>query len=288
MNELRARERFSFKLSYLGWPASIWFSLFLLGPLLLVVTTSFLQRGTYGGIDWVFNWTNYERAFQPIYLKILWESFKLALLNTTLCLLIGFPVAWLMATASAKQRIFLILIVALPFLMNLIIRVYAIRLIAGFDGPIVMLLNFLGIAHDPFAFSQNRFLVIYGMVTCYLPFMIFPLYAALEKFDFQLLEASQDLGGSQWTALFKVLLPNSRPAIANGCLLVFVPSLGEFVIPDLLGGAKNMLAGNLISEQFLKVRDWPFGSALGVILIIILVSFAFLILKLGQKKRKGF
>jgi spermidine/putrescine transport system permease protein len=274
----------AFRFSWLGWPASLWFCLLLAGPLALIVITSFLKRGTYGGLEFAFTLQNYARAFQPIYLDILSHSFRLAFLNTVLCLGIGFPVAWVMATVSSRYRMFLVFLIAVPFLMNLIIRVYAIRLFSGYDGPVVEFLRWAEIPHDPFAFSQNQFLVIYAMVTCYLPFMIFPLYAALEKFDFQLLEANLDLGGSHWTALFKVLIPNNRRAIANGCLLVFVPSLGEFVIPDLLGGAKNMLAGNLISEQFLKARDWPFGSALGVLLILVLLSFSFVILHFGKAK----
>jgi len=169
-------------------------------------------------------------------------------------------------------------------LMNLIIRIYAIRFFVGFDGPLVQILQALSIPHDPYALSQNQFLVFYGMVSSYLPFMVFPLYGALEKFDFSLVEASYDLGGTPLQALWKILIPNTKTAIASGCLLVFVPTLGEFVIPDLLGGAKNMLAGNLITEQFLKARDWPFGSALSIVLILILTFTAWRIQSWGHRK----
>lgn len=268
--------------SVLGYPALVWFSLFLLGPLVLILITSFLKRGTYGGIDATFSLAAYGRIFSWVYLEILWESIKLSALTTALCFALGFPMAWAMATAPQSRRMLYVFLISVPFLMNLIIRVFAIRLFAGYDGPVLQLVSFLGIPHDPYAFSQNQVLVLYGMVTTYLPFMIFPLFAALEKFDFALVEANYDLGGTHWDALTKVLIPNTKPAIANGCLLVFVPALGEFVIPDLLGGAKNMLVGNLITEQFLKARDWPFGAALSVVLMLILCGLAFLIVRWGK------
>lgn len=255
----------------------MWFVFFLLGPLVLILFTSFLKRGTYGGIDFEISVDSYTRIFSRTYWHIFWQSLKLSLLTTGICLVLAYPMAWFMATAKQSQRTFFLFLISVPFLVNLVIRVFAIRLIAGFDGPLVQVFQFLGISHDPYAFSQNQGLVIYGMVTSYLPFMIFPLLTALEKFDFALLEACADLGGSSGTALVKVLIPNTRKAIANGCLLVFVPTFGEFVIPDLLGGAKNMLIGNLITEQFLKARDWPFGSALSVVLMLILLIIALLI-----------
>jgi spermidine/putrescine transport system permease protein len=272
------------QLGVLGYPSFLWFLLFLIGPLLLVLVTSFLQRGIYGGIEWTFSLESYARIFRPIYLQIFWQSLKLSLLTTFFCLVLGYPMAWAMATASEGRRLVYIFLLSIPFLMNLIIRVFAIRLFVGFDGPLLALLNQLHIANDPYAFSQNQVLVFYGMVTSYLPFMVFPLYSALEKFDFSLVEASYDLGGGDWAALTRVLIPNTRPAIANGCLLVFVPCLGEFVIPDLLGGAKNMLIGNLITEQFLKSRDWPFGSALSMVLIAILTLMAVGIQRWGRSR----
>ena len=261
----------------------IWFFLFMIGPLLLVFITSLMSRGTYGGIEYNLSLVSYERVFAPVYLQIFFKSFVLASSTTLMCFVTGFPMAWAMATARSSLRQMLVLLVSIPFLMNLIIRVYAIRLFVGFDGPLLQLLNTLGIENDPYAFSQNQYLVMYGMLFCYLPFMIFPIYSALEKFDFSLVEAVYDLGGTPWTALTQVLLPNTRTAIANGCLLVFIPTLGEFVIPDLLGGAKSMLVGNLITEQFLKARDWPFGSALSVVLIVLLTALSILISKWGTK-----
>lgn len=264
-------------LNILGWPATFWFLFFLVAPLCIVVVISFLTRGTYGGMNWSFQFNNYSRAFEPAYFKIFYQSFKLSLITSLLCFAIGVPVAWAMATASSRTRSMLIVAMAIPFLTNLIIRVYAIRIFLGIDGPVQNLLLNLGLEFDPYSFSQNQVLVLYGMVTTYLPFMVFPLFAALEKFDFSLVEAAYDLGTSPWSVLVKILIPNMREAIASGLTLVFVPCLGEFVIPDLLGGAKTMLAGNLITEQFLKSRNWPFGAALSVGLILMLVAVPFLI-----------
>jgi spermidine/putrescine transport system permease protein len=272
------------ELNLLGYPALMWFLFFLIMPLFIVVIISFLTRGTYGGLEWHFQIDNFARVFEYIYFKIFLQSFKLSLVTALLCFLIGYPVAWAMATAPAYLRSILILAMAIPFLTNLIIRVYAIRIFLGMDGPIQALLTWLQIPFDPYSFSLNQGLVLYGMVSTYLPFMVFPIYAALEKFDFSLVEAAQDLGASQFKILVSILIPNTRVAIASGLILVFVPCLGEFVIPDLLGGAKTMLAGNLITEQFLKSRDWPFGAALSVILIAMLIIVPFLIRRLIKDK----
>lgn len=263
----------------LVYPAFTWFLLFLIIPLFIVLFVSFLSRSPYGSIQYIFQVDNYLRVFQFVYLKIFASSLKLAFLTSLICLIIGFPLAWVIATAKPQNRPLLIFSLAIPFLTNLIIRIYAIKLFVGMDGPVQGILNFLGVQFDPFYFTQNETLVLYGMVTTYLPFMVFPLYAAFEKFNFSLVEAAMDLGASQFGVLFKVLIPNMKTAIVNGFILVFIPCLGEFVIPDLLGGAKNMLVGNLITEQFLKARDWPFGAALSMVLILILVLIPIILRK---------
>lgn len=269
---------------YLLLPALLWFLVFILAPLLIVVAVSFSTRGTYGGIEWTLTANNYLRAFSETYAGILFESLKLALLTTFICLCLGVLIAWTMATSPASIRSFYVMAIALPFLTNLIIRIYAIRLFVGADGPLQSFLQTLGLSFDPFTFTQNKTLVLYGMVTTYLPFMVLPLYGAFEKFDFHLVEAAQDLGAGTWKILFSVILPNLKKALWNGSLLVFIPALGEYVIPDLLGGAKNMLYGNLITEQFLKSRDWPLGSALSVLMMVILLGLA---LAMQWRKRKS-
>lgn len=274
------------ELNLLGIPALFWFAFFLLAPIVIVITLSFCKRATYGGLEWTFHLSNYPRIFEMVYFKIFLASFQLSLLTSLLCFLLGYPVAWAMATSSRQMRSLLVLAMSIPFLTNLIIRVYALRIFLGFDGPVQSILAALGFSFDPFLFSQNKVLVLYGMVTTYLPFLIFPIYAALEKFDYTLVEAAKDLGATNWHVFARILLPNTKVAIANGVTLVLIPCLGEFVIPDLLGGAKSMLIGNLITEQFLKARDWPFGAALSTILIVMLVIIPFALRRLiaGPKK----
>lgn len=256
------------------FPVGLWFLVFILLPLFIVVAVSFATRGTYGGIEWVWTFSNYTRAFSATYLGIFVESFQLALATTALCLVLGVLISWAMATSSPKMRQIYLMAMVLPFLTNLVIRIYAIRLFVGVDGPMQVGLTVLGLPFDAYALTQNKVLVLYGMVTTYLPFMVLPLYGAFEKFDFSLVEAAQDLGAGIWRTLFTVILPNLKKALWAGSLLVFIPSLGEYVIPDLLGGAKNMLYGNLITEQFLKSRDWPFGAALSVLMMLLLLGLA--------------
>jgi spermidine/putrescine transport system permease protein len=260
----------------LDWLARIplaWYLAFLLGPLTLVAITSVLTRGPYGGIEWIPSTENYLRSFDPLYLKIFWQSIWLSLATSILCAFVGFPVAWAAATAPPKRRALILFLVSIPFLSNLVIRIYALKVFTGFDGPLAYTLSTLGIPFDPFTLSQNQTLVFYGMATTYLPFMVFPLFNALERFDYRLVYAAEDLGATSTQIITKVLLPNLKRPLLTGILLVFIPALGEFVIPDLLGGARTMLAGNLITDQFLKSRDWPFGSALAVLLILFICLF---------------
>lgn len=254
----------------LGWLSISWYLIFLLGPLFLVFATALASRGTYGGIEWNLTTENFSRAFDPLYFSILVRSLVLAGLTTIACFALGFPIALAMATATSRARSVYVLLLAIPFLTNLVIRICAIKSFMAYEGPFAATLTMLGIPFDPYSLSQNTSLVAFGMISTYLPFMVFPLFAALEKFDFSLVEAAQDLGAHFGSVLKRVLLPIMKGPIVAGCLLVFIPAMGEFLIPDLLGGAKTMLAGNLISEQFLKARDWPFGSSLSVVLMVFL------------------
>jgi spermidine/putrescine transport system permease protein len=265
--------------SLIAMPTLVWFVLFILVPLIIVGVVSFSTRGAYGGISWEASLESYSLAFSATYFEIFIESLQMATATTVSCLAIGILVTWAISTAPGKWRRFFILALALPFLTNLVIRLYALRLFVGFDGPLQQILTMLHIPFDPFSLSQNKILVYYGMVTTYLPFMVIPLYAALEKFDFHLVEAAQDLGAGPWCILRTVILPNLKKPIWSGSLLVFIPAFGEYVIPDLLGGAKTMLYGNLITEQFLKSRNWPLGSALAVLLMILLLVLALIVFK---------
>ncbi len=255
---------------FLGWVPLLWYLVFLLAPLTIVVATSFASRGLYGGIEWKFSAANFARALDPLYLSILIKSFALSIGTTAACFLLGFPVAYSMATAGPRIRNVLIVVLAIPFLTNLVIRICALKAFTSFDGPLATLLTWLHIGFDPYFLSQNGTLVAFGMISTYLPFMVFPLYASLERFDFTLVEAAEDLGATFFQVCTRVVIPSLKAAMLSGVLLVFIPAMGEFLIPDLLGGAKIMLAGNLVSEQFLRARDWPFGSALSAILMLLL------------------
>lgn len=256
---------------YLILPAAAWLIAFLVVPVAIILLYSFLTKGTYGGIVYEFTFENYLRALDPIYLKILWDSFQLAFLTAFICLLVGYPMAYVLATARQPYRSLLMVLLIIPFWTNLVVRTYAIKILLGDQGPVNHWLISSGFISDPINFTNSYGAVLFGMVTNYLPFMVLPLYVTLEKFDFSLLEAGRDLGASSFKLLSRVLLPLTRPGIVTGFLLVFTPALGEFLIPDLLGGARTMLVGNLIIEQYLKSRDWPFGSALSILLMLLVV-----------------
>lgn len=252
-------------------PALGWFLWFLVIPLSIVVVYSLSTRGTYGGVIFRFNLANYLRATDWIYLLIFWNSLKLAFVTTFFCLLLGYPLAYVMATASHRVRSLLMILVVVPFWTNFVVRAYATKVLFGEFGPINQLGIRFGLLREPLSFSTD-FLVVLGMVTNYLPFMVLPLFVALDKFDFSLLEAAKDLGASSWKVLWKILIPLTKQGIVTGCIFVFTPALGEFVIPDLLGGARTFLVGSLITEQFLKTRDWPFGATLSLLLILIVMG----------------
>ncbi len=265
-------------------PALGWFLGFFVVPLAIVVVYSFARKGTYGGVVYEFSLANYLRAFDPVYLTILWNSVKLATLTALSCLLIGYPMAYVMATSSPRIRNLLLILVVIPFWTNFVVRAYALKVLFGEQGPVNQAALSMGLISEPFVFANTAFAVWLGMVTNYLPFMVLPLYVALEKFDFALLEAARDLGASPWRVLTRVLLPLTRTGIVTGTIFVFTPALGEFVIPDLLGGARTMLVGNLITEQFLKTRDWPFGSAISLLMMTIVMLCLMFYLKTTQEK----
>ncbi len=256
-------------------PAAIWLFFFLLIPVLIVVLYSFLSKGPYGNIVYEFSFANYARAFDSLYIRVVLDSFKLALVTTVFCLLVGYPMAYVMATSSVVVRQLLLLLIIIPFWTNVVVRAYAVKFMLSHGGPLSQMAESLGIAGalSDGTLSTGPTAVIIGMFCSYLPFMVLPLYVTLEKFDFGLFEAARDLGASSWHILSRILLPLTKRGIYTGCALVFIPALGDFVIPDLLGGAKTMLIGNLITEQFLKMRNWPFGSALSVLLILPILAF---------------
>ncbi|QYJ15951.1 Spermidine/putrescine transport system permease protein PotB [Rubrobacter xylanophilus DSM 9941] len=269
-------------------PAALWLGLFFLAPLLLILAYSFGTSGVYGGITLGFNPTNYLKVFDPLYLEIVVRTLVIAVTNTLLCLLIGYPLAYFIAFRGGRWKSTLILLVMIPFWTSLLLRAYAWVVILSGNGLANRLLQFLGLTDEPLNLIFTTKAVMMGMVYSYLPFMILPLYAALEKFDVRLKEAAHDLGAGRWSTFWRVTFPLSMPGVIAGSILVFIPSAGEFVIPNLLGGARTVMMGNLIQQQFLNARDWAFGSALAVMLAaLLLAAILFYVRRVGAEKLEG-
>lgn len=266
-------------------PVTIWLGLFFLVPLLLILAYSFGTSGVYGGITLGFNPGNYLKVFDPLYLEIVVRTFVIAAINTLICLLLGYPLAYFIAFKGGRWKTMLILMVMVPFWTSFLIRAYAWVVILNGNGIANKTLQFIGITDEPVNLIFTPGAVTLGMAYAYLPFMILPLYAALEKFDVRLKEAAQDLGASRWMTFWRVTFPLSMPGVIAGSILVFIPSAGEFVIPNLLGGSRTVMMGNLVQQQFLQARDWAFGSALAMMLAaLLLAAILFYVRRVGTEK----
>ena len=248
-----------------------------LAPLAIILFYSFLTRGTYGGIALPWSAENYQRLIDPLYWIILIRSFGIAAAATLLCLMLGFPLALFISRSGRRKTMYLSLVI-LPFWTSFLIRTYAWMFLLRDTGLINTALKRMGLIHDPLPLLYNNGAVMLGLVYAYLPFMVLPLYATLERLDPHLLEASADLGAKPWTTLTRVMIPLCAPGIRAGTVLVFIPCLGAYLTPDLLGGGKSVMIGNLIQNQFTNARDWPFGSAVSLMLMaivmVLLVLFA--------------
>lgn len=265
-------------------PVSFWATVFIAVPLLLVLVVSFLRRGTYGGLVWEFNLHNYIRFFDPLYLHVIGNSLLVALLTTVVCILAGYPFAYVVARSPRRYRNLLLMLIIIPFWSSSLIRTYSWIVLLRTEGVINNLLLSLGLIHQPLELLYNLGAVTLGMTYTLFPFMVLPLYASIEKLDPTLLEAARDLGARPWQAFRRVTLPLTMPGITSGSLLVFIPTLGLFFISDLMGGARTMMISNLIQNQFLTARNWPFGAAASVILMILtLVLVAVYLRTTGSK-----
>jgi spermidine/putrescine transport system permease protein len=249
-------------------PARAWIGLFFLLPLLIVVAYSAMTRGDYGGVELPATLENFSRLFDPLYGIILLRSLWIAILATTFCLVLGFPLALFISRSGQRKNLFLQL-VTLPFWTSFLVRTYAWLFLLRDTGLINTLLQKAGIIHAPLPLLYNDGAVLLGLVYGYLPFMVLPLYATIERLDPALLEAAADLGARPLAALWRVTFPLALPGMFAGCVLVFIPSMGAYLTPDLLGGGKTVMAGNLIQNQFTTARDWPFGSAVSLMLMAI-------------------
>jgi spermidine/putrescine transport system permease protein len=252
-------------------PADLYLFVFMVLPLLLVIILSFLTRGTYGEVEFRFNASNYSRLFDPIYGRVMLFSLGVGFGTTLITILIGYPLAYYIARSPAKQRSMLLFLILVPFWTNFVIRTYAWIMILRGGGFLDSILQWLHITTEPLGLMYTPTAVMIGMVYEFLPFMILPLYTSLEKIDNALLEAAADLGAPPWRVFLRITLPLSVPGMIAGTILVFIPAMGMFVIPDLMGGAKTILIGNVIRNQFLTARDWPFGAAASMILMVMTV-----------------
>ncbi len=270
---------------------------FLVGPLAFIVVYSFLTPGTYGGVEWRFSIESYlqflferdlitnELAFEDAYLLVFLRSLGLAAVATASCLLIGLPTAYVIATRPERTRNMWVLLITVPYWVNLLIRTVSMLFILRDEGPINSALIGAGIISEPIHIAYTNYAIGIGLIYSYLPFMVLPIYAALERFDFRLMEAAYDLYASRWTILRKVILPVVRPGLIAGSLLVFIPCLGAFIAPDILGGGKKLMIGNLIAMQFQASRNWPFGSATAVILLTLVLLVLMIAVRRPKRER---
>src|SRR5579871_7073340 len=263
-------------------PTATLMAITMLAPLAIVCVYSFLSRGAYGGVERPFTLENYTRVWDPLYGIILWRSLWIAAVATALCLVMGFPLALFIARSGTRKNLYLSLVI-LPFWTSFLIRLYAWMFLLRDTGLINTILQSLHIIHDPLPMLYNDGAVILGLVYGFLPFAVLPLYATLERLDQSLLDAAADLGARPLEALFRVTLPLCAPGIGAGAILVFVPCLGTYITSDLLGGSKTILIGNLVQNQFTTARDWPFGAAVSMVLMIMAVLLLLVVRRRGEE-----
>ena len=270
-----------------GWllsaPALVLLIVAAAGPLLIVLIYSFLSPGQHGNVVWEFStggWVGIlwskdiftdEWVLADAHLTIFWRSLWLSLMTTGFTFLVGFPTAWFIATRPAKERAIWLFLITIPFWTNLLIRTYAINEVLRKEGLMNTVLMGLGITDTPIEVLYTQTAIFIGMTYVYLPLMVLPLFAAIDRFDMKLLEAGYDLYASRWQVLRRVIMPIVKPGIIAGSILVFVPSLGAYVTPRVLGGGKQMMIGNFIELQFLQGKNWPLGAALSMLLLIIVM-----------------
>ncbi|XZS55106.1 spermidine/putrescine ABC transporter permease PotB [Salmonella enterica] len=247
-----------------------WLVLFVFLPNLMIIGTSFLTRDDASFVKMVFTLDNYARLLDPLYFEVLLHSLNMALIATLSCLVLGYPFAWFLAKLPEKIRPLLLFLLIVPFWANSLIRIYGLKIFLSTKGYLNEFLLWLGVIDTPIRIMFTPSAVIIGLVYILLPFMVMPLYSSIEKLDKPLLEAARDLGASKMQTFIRIIIPLTMPGIVAGCLLVMLPAMGLFYVSDLMGGAKNLLIGNVIKVQFLNIRDWPFGAATSITLTIVM------------------
>ncbi|MCM3041417.1 ABC transporter permease [Paenibacillus motobuensis] len=249
-------------------PVFLWLLLFLILPMLMVVGISFMDRDELGNVIYHFNLNSYATFFDPLYLGIYWDTIVLSVVTTVICLLLSYPLAYYIANAGPRMQTWGLVMITIPFWINFLIRTYAWVLLLRTQGVVNSLLLDLGFIQEPLQMLYTKGAVFLGMVYTFIPFMVLPIYVALEQMDKKLLEAASDLGATPWKSFWHITLPQTKSGIMTGAVLVYVSTTGMFVVTDILGGAKSAMISNIIQSQFLGARNWPFGSALSVIFVI--------------------
>lgn len=259
-------------------PAWVWLLTLFAAPFLIVLAYSFLTRGAYGGLGVPWTLENWVRLADPLYVAIVVRSFWMAAAATAICLVLAFPLALFLARARRRRNLYLQLVI-LPFWTSFLLRLYAWLFLLRDTGLINTALEALHLIRTPLPLLYNDGAVLLGLVYGYLPFMVLPLYATLERLDPALVEAAADLGARPWATLATVLIPLAKPGIRAGCILVFIPCLGAYLTPDLLGGGRTVLIGNLVQNQFTTARDWPFGAAVSMALMGLVTVLVWIFLR---------
>jgi len=271
-------------------PAMSWLLIFLVLPGLVLIIVSFASRGAYGELVWEFSTENYKRfigfslfGWTSDYLMILWRSVRVAFITTLLSVALSYPLAFFIAAKPERTRYIWLTIIIIPFWTNLVIRTYAWFLILAPEFPPAKIASFLGLIPSGAALYPSAFAVYLGMISMFLPFVALPLYSSVERLDWEIVEAAQDLYASKVRVFMQAILPQTLPGLSVGVILTFVPAMGMFVVPDLLGGAKYMLVGNLIAQQFSASRDWAFGAAISMGLMLLTLISLYLYRRKGKK-----
>jgi spermidine/putrescine transport system permease protein len=293
--EDNARARDARSTWLLSAPALVLLLVAATGPLFIMLIYSFLEPGQYGNVEWKFSlkaWFNVvlqrdifdgTLSWADAHLTIFWRSIKLAMMTTIFAFLVGFPTAWFIATREPRKRMLMLFLITIPFWTNLLIRTFAINQIIRNEGILNTALLWIGAIDEPIQIIYSDAAVFIGMTYVYLPLMVLPLFAAIDRFDMRLLEAGYDLYATRWQVLRRIIMPVIKPGIIAGSILVFIPALGAYVTPRILGGGRNMMIGNFIELQFGQGRNWPLGAALSVILLIVVTTMLIIYVRFANR-----
>lgn len=270
---------------YFAYPYLVWMVIFIVFPSFLVLLYSLTTKESNGLTTIQFTAGNFNKFFDPLYMNILWDSIFLAAISTAICLLIGYPAAFIISKTDISRRNTLLFLCILPMWMNMLLRTYAWMTILGNNGILNNIFEFLGLPRVNMLYTRGA--TVMGMVYNFLPFMILPIYTALSKMDIGILEAADDLGANKYVKFRKIILPLSMPGVISGIVMVFMPAVSTFIIPQLLGGNKSMMIGNLIEKLFILNGDWNFGSAISIIMMVIILISMSIMNKFDVDKEGG-